>query len=50
MVQHYIEEIAEPSHLRLVSHSDVFAATGIEKTRDVDGDVRSRSRAKDRFR
>lgn len=28
MVQHYVEEIAEPHHLRLVSHSDVFTPTG----------------------
>jgi hypothetical protein len=28
MVQHYVEEIAEPHHLRLVSSSDVFAPTG----------------------
>ena len=28
MVQHYVEEIAEPHHLRLVSHSDVFAPAG----------------------
>ena len=28
MVQHYIEEIAEPHHLRLVSNSDVFTPTG----------------------
>lgn len=28
MVQHYVEEIAEPHHLRLVSNSDVFAPTG----------------------
>jgi hypothetical protein len=28
MVQHYVEEIAEPYHLRLVSNSDVFAPTG----------------------
>jgi len=28
MVQHYIEEIGEPSHLRLVSNSDVFTPTG----------------------
>lgn len=28
MVQHYIEEIAEPHHLRLVSDSDVFTPTG----------------------
>jgi hypothetical protein len=28
MVQHYVEEIAEPHHLRLVSNSDVFSPTG----------------------
>jgi hypothetical protein len=28
MVQHYVEEISEPQHLRLVSHSDVFSPTG----------------------
>ena len=28
MVQHYVEEIAEPQHLRLVSNSDVFTPTG----------------------
>ena len=28
MVQHYVEEVAEPHHLRLVSNSDVFAPTG----------------------
>ena len=28
MVQHYVEEIAEPNHLRLVSNSDVFTPTG----------------------
>jgi hypothetical protein len=28
MVQHYVEEIAEPHHLRLVSHTDVFTPTG----------------------
>ena len=28
MVQHYVEEIAEPHHLRLVSASDVFSPTG----------------------
>ena len=28
MVQHYIEEIAEPHHLRLVSNSDLFTPTG----------------------
>ena len=28
MVQHYVEEIAEPDHLRLVSNSDIFTPTG----------------------
>src|ERR1700676_723629 len=28
MVQHYVEELAERHHLRLVSSSDVFAPTG----------------------
>ena len=28
MVQHYVEEITEPHHLRLVSTSDVFTPTG----------------------
>jgi hypothetical protein len=28
LVQHYVEEIAEPDHLRLVSHSDVMTPTG----------------------
>jgi hypothetical protein len=28
MVQHYVEEIGEPHHLRLVSTSDVFTPTG----------------------
>src|SRR5277367_3466135 len=28
MVQHYVEEIAEPRHLRLVSSSDIFTPTG----------------------
>jgi hypothetical protein len=28
MVQHYVEEIGEPDHLRLVSNSDVFTPTG----------------------
>ena len=28
MVQHYVEEIAEPAHLRLVSHSDLFTPMG----------------------
>ena len=28
MVQHYVEEIAEPHHLRLFSSSDIFTPTG----------------------
>lgn len=28
MVQHYVEDISRPDHLRLVSNSDVFAPTG----------------------
>jgi hypothetical protein len=31
MVQHYVEEIAEPAHLRLVSHSDLFTPMGRTK-------------------
>ena len=31
MVQHYVEEIGEPHHLRLVSKSDIFAPTGLIK-------------------
>jgi hypothetical protein len=31
MVQHYLEEISEPDHLRLVSNSDVFTPTGRTK-------------------
>jgi hypothetical protein len=31
MVQHYIEEIGEPDHLRLTSESDVFTPTGRTK-------------------
>ena len=30
-VQHYIEEIGQPDHLRLVSTSDVFTPTGRTK-------------------
>jgi hypothetical protein len=33
MVQHYIEEIGQPDHLRLVSNSDVFTPTGRTKVR-----------------
>jgi hypothetical protein len=28
MVQHYVEDISKPDHLRLVSNSDVFTPTG----------------------
>lgn len=31
MVQHYVEELARPDHLRLVSTSDVFTPTGRTK-------------------
>ena len=31
IVQHYVEEIAEPDHLRLVSHSDLLTPTGRTK-------------------
>jgi hypothetical protein len=31
IVQHYVEEIAQPDHLRLVSASDVFTPTGRTK-------------------
>jgi hypothetical protein len=31
MVQHYIEEIGQPDHLRLVSNSDAFMPTGRTK-------------------
>ena len=31
MVQHYVEELGEPDHLRLVSHSDLFTPTGRTK-------------------
>ena len=31
MVQHYVEEIAEPHHLRLVSTSDLFTPSGRTK-------------------
>ena len=31
MVQHYVEEIGEPGHLRLVSDSDVFTPAGRTK-------------------
>jgi hypothetical protein len=31
MVQHYIEEIGQPDHLRLFSNSDLFTPTGRTK-------------------
>lgn len=31
IVQHYVADIAEPDHLRLVSHSDLFTPTGRTK-------------------
>ena len=31
MVQHYVEEVGQPDHLRLVSTSDVFTPTGRTK-------------------
>jgi len=31
IVQHYVEEIGEPDHLRLVSHSDLFTPAGRTK-------------------
>lgn len=31
MVQHYVEEIGKPDHLRLVSNSDIFTPTGRTK-------------------
>jgi hypothetical protein len=31
MVQHYVEEIAEPNHLKLTSNSDVFTSSGRTK-------------------
>jgi hypothetical protein len=30
-VQHFVQDIAEPGHLRLVSHSDLFTPTGRTK-------------------
>jgi hypothetical protein len=39
MVQHYVEEIGEPDHLRLVSHSDLFTPSGRTKI-DVIWDLR----------
>jgi hypothetical protein len=33
MVQHYIEEVGRPDHLKLVSDSDVFTPTGRIKVR-----------------
>jgi hypothetical protein len=31
IVQHYVEEIGEPDHLRLLSHSDLFTPSGRTK-------------------
>lgn len=31
MVQHYVEEIAEPHHLKLTSNSDIFTSSGRTK-------------------
>jgi len=39
MVQHYVEEIGEPHHPRLISNSDVFTPTGRVKV-DVSWDLR----------
>ncbi len=39
MVQHYVEDIGEPDHLRLVSHSDLFTPSGRTKI-DVIWDLR----------
>jgi len=41
MVQHYVEEIGDPDHLRLVSHSDLFTPAGRTKI-DVIWDLRAR--------
>ena len=41
IVQHYVEEIGEPGHLRLVSRSDLFTPTGRTKI-DVIWDLRVR--------
>ena len=47
MVQHYVEELAEPHSLRLVSNSDVFTPAGRVKVgviwdlsvKKIDGDI-----------
>ena len=31
MIQHYVEEIGQPHHLRLISHSDLFTPSGRTK-------------------
>ena len=31
MIQHYVEEIGQPDHLRLISHSDLFTPSGRTK-------------------
>ena len=31
VVQHYVEDIAEKSHVRMISHSDVFSPNGRTK-------------------
>src|SRR3954454_8838317 len=41
MVQHYVEDIGEPDHLRLVSRSDLFTPSGRTKI-DVIWDLRVR--------
>ncbi len=41
IVQHYVEEIGEPDHLRLVSRSDLFTPAGRTKI-DVVWDLRVR--------
>jgi len=41
MVQHYVEEIGDPDHLRLVSHSDLFTPSGRTKI-DIVWDLRVR--------
>jgi hypothetical protein len=42
IVQHYVEEIGEPDHLRLVSHSDLFTPAGRTKI-DVVWDLQVRA-------
>ena len=39
LVQHYVEEIGQPDHLRFVSHSDVFTPSGRTKL-DVTWDLK----------